>query len=328
MFTILEPTIENIHICAKEILKSNLVVMPTETVYGLAGSALDLKAIEKIYKLKNRPLFNPLIAHFYNISHIKEYCHLESLALDLANIFMPGALSIILPKKANSKIHPICSGNTSKQAVRIPNNHNALQLIQYSNVPLVAPSANVSNKLSPICAKNVIQSFAEIKFGDNINILDGGDCDFAMESTVVEVIDDKVKILRYGSLSIEDIKQAGFDVILLENAPHNNVLSNINSPGLLKKHYSPNAKLRLNACDINPNEALLAFGEINFAIKKDTIVLNLSPRGDITEASKNLFPMLWELDLKKVSNIAVMPIPNFGLGLAINDRLSRASYEG
>jgi L-threonylcarbamoyladenylate synthase len=328
MFTLLEPTIENIHICAKEILKSNLVVMPTETVYGLAGNALDVSAIEKIYKLKNRPLFNPLIAHFYNVSHIKEYCNLEGLALDLANIFMPGALSIVLSKKTNSKIHPICSGNTNKQAVRIPNNHHALQLIQYSNVPLVAPSANVSNKLSPIGAKDVIQSFKEVKFVNNINILDGGNCDFAMESTVVEVVEDKVKILRYGSLSIEDITQAGFNVIKAENNQQNHSLSNLNSPGLLKKHYSPNAKLRLNADDIKPNEALLAFGEINFALAKDTIVLNLSHIGDITEASKNLFPMLWELDRKKVSNIAVMPIPNFGLGLAINDRLSRASYEG
>ncbi len=318
MFINLNPTLDNILLCCEHLKKSNLVCIPTDTVYGLAGNAFDDVSVKKIFQIKQRPSYNPLIAHFYDMNHIAEECFVPDIVKDLAKLFMPGPLSVILKKKDTSHLSSLCSNSLNLQAVRIPNNQVALKLIEIIQMPLVAPSANISNTLTTTEPWHIIESFKNYNLNETIYILDDGKCDLGIESSVIEIIDNKINILRYGSLDINKLLNNGFKI-------HNNYINNkIISPGMLTKHYSPKATLRLNATFINKNEALLAFGDINFDLPKDVIIMNLSKDKNLLEASKNLFTMLWELDKLNVEKIAIMPIPNIGLGIAINDRLNRA----
>lgn len=320
MSVIVNANSANITKVANSLKNGEVVAFPTETVYGLGANALSSLAVKQIFTLKKRPFNNPLILHFYNLDAVKEYFTLSSLELEIAKLFWPGALTLVLnnPTLKAQKISNFCKGNARSIAVRVPNNTIALQVIKEANCPIAAPSANISNHLSPTTANHVLLSFK----GSNLLILDGGKSVLGLESTVIEVINNSINILRFGSVTKE--------MLLKLNLPVTNIIDNIlKSPGLLKKHYSPNTPLRLNAKSINKEEALLAFGTIS----KDLLnsakilkkVLNLSTTANLAEAASNLFEMLWELDLENYNSIAVMPIPNVGIGAAINERLKKAA---
>ena len=298
---------------AAKLLKSGqLVAFPTETVYGLGADATNDTAVASIYEKKGRPSFNPLIAHVDNVEMAEKYVKISPLARKLMNAFWPGPLTLVLKRKARSKVSLLASAGLDTLAVRCPNNHIALELISTFGKPIVAPSANKSGRISPTTVGHVLDDY-----GDQAPFtLDGGPCQVGVESTVLLCDDDKVAVLRYGGLAVEEIENLIGPIIRPEkdeNAPH--------SPGQLKSHYAPHIPLRMNAIEVFEGEALLGFGNAPNA------VLNLSETENLTEAAANLFSMMHQLDNHKYTGIAVMPIPMHGLGLAINDRLKRASYK-
>lgn len=291
--------------------KGDLVAFPTETVYGLGADATNDKATAFIYEKKGRPSFNPLIAHVNGFEMALRYVEVNDLAKKLMDTFWPGPLTLVLPRKKDCKVSLLASAGLDTLAVRCPNNKIALDLITAFGKPIVAPSANKSGRISPTTANHIIEDYgSQAPF-----ILDGGPCQVGVESTVLLCTGDKPAVLRYGGLPVEDIERVIGSVIRPdkdENAPH--------SPGQLKSHYAPHLPLRMNALEALEGEALLGFGNAPNAI------LNLSPTEDLTEAAANLFSMMHQLDNPKYTGIAVMPVPQRGLGLAINDRLKRAAY--
>lgn len=297
---------------AVAILKNGgLVAFPTETVYGLGADATNDKATASIYEKKGRPSFNPLIAHVDNADMAEKYVKITPLAKKLMDAFWPGPLTLVLKRKPKCAVSLLASAGLDTLAVRCPNNPIALQLIHDFGKPIVAPSANKSGRISPTTAGHILQDYG----ADAPFILDGGPCQVGVESTVLLCDDDKVAVLRYGGLAIEQVEDLIGPVIRPErdeDAPH--------SPGQMKSHYAPHLPLRMNAIEAFEGEALLGFGYASNA------VLNLSESEDLTEAAANLFSMMHQLDNSKYSGIAVMPVPMQGLGLAINDRLKRASY--
>ncbi len=297
---------------AVAILKNGgLVAFPTETVYGLGADATNDKATASIYEKKGRPSFNPLIAHVDNADMAEKYVKITPLAKKLMDAFWPGPLTLVLKRKPKCAVSLLASAGLDTLAVRCPNNPIALQLIHDFGKPIVAPSANKSGRISPTTAGHILQDYG----ADAPFILDGGPCQVGVESTVLLCDDDKVAVLRYGGLAIEQVEDLIGPVIRPErdeDAPH--------SPGQMKSHYAPHLPLRMNAIEAFEGEALLGFGYAPNA------VLNLSESEDLTEAAANLFSMMHQLDNSKYSGIAVMPVPMQGLGLAINDRLKRASY--
>ena len=297
---------------AVAILKDGgLVVFPTETVYGLGADATNDKATASIYEKKGRPSFNPLIAHVDSVAMASKYVKVTPLAQKLMDAFWPGPLTLVLKRKPKCSISLLASAGLDTLAVRCPHNPIALELITSFGKPIVAPSANKSGRISPTTANHVLEDYGK----DAPFILDGGPCQVGVESTVLLCDDEKVAVLRYGGLAIEEIEELIGPVIRPErdeNAPH--------SPGQLKSHYAPRLPLRMNAMEAFEGEALLGFGYAPQA------TLNLSETEDLTEAAANLFSMMHQLDNPKFTGIAVMPIPMQGLGYAINDRLKRASY--
>jgi len=242
----------------------------------------------------------------------KQYVQITPVAKKLIENFWPGPLTLVLKRKKTCKVSLLASAGLDTLAIRCPNNHIALELISEFGKPVVAPSANKSGRISPTTAKHIFDDYGnEAPF-----TLDGGPCQVGVESTVLLCEEDKIAVLRYGGLAIEEIENLIGPVIRPEkdeNAPH--------SPGQLKSHYAPSLPVRINAIEAFEGEALLGFG------KSDSAVLNLSEKEDLTEAAANLFAMMHMLDNPKYTGIAVMPIPMQGLGLAINDRLKRASYK-
>ena len=241
----------------------------------------------------------------------EKYVKITPLAKKLMDTFWPGPLTLVLKRKPKCAVSLLASAGLDTLAVRCPNNPIALQLIHDFGKPIVAPSANKSGRISPTTAGHILQDYGS----DAPFILDGGPCQVGVESTVLLCDDDKVAVLRYGGLAIEQVEDLIGPVIRPErdeDAPH--------SPGQMKSHYAPHLPLRMNAIEAFEGEALLGFGYAPNA------VLNLSESEDLTEAAANLFSMMHQLDNPKYSGIAVMPVPMQGLGLAINDRLKRASY--
>ena len=292
------------------------VVFPTETVYGLGADAENSEAIMKIYLRKKRPNFNPLICHFKNIESMKEHVLITKEAKILSKKLWPGPLTIILKKKKNSSISKLVSSNLPTLACRVPSNIIAQKILKKFDGIIAAPSANVSSKLSSTTKNHVIKNF-----GKKIYIIDGGITNYGIESTVVDLTKKKPTILRPGAIPNEVIKKI-FPNIIEKNKSSKNIIS----PGQLKKHYSPDIPIRLNVKNVNKNEALLNFGKNN--LKSNMMQLNLSKKSNLNEAAKNLFKYLHKLNKKKFSGIAVAPIKNKGLGIAINDRLKRASFNG
>ncbi|MTI10430.1 threonylcarbamoyl-AMP synthase [Rhodospirillaceae bacterium RKSG073] len=296
---------------AKLLRKGETVSFPTETVYGLGADATSDTAVAKIYEAKGRPSFNPLIVHVPNIKSVEKYAILSLMGQKLADTFWPGALTLVLKLKPNSKISKLVSAGLDTVAIRMPAHGGARDLLRASDLPIAAPSANASGKLSPSEALHVKQSLD----GRIPLILDGGACAVGLESTIIDVSGDQPALLRPGGVAAEAI-EAMLGCKLLradtdDTAPK--------SPGMLSSHYAPVSKIRLNAEDVQNDETLIGFGNVKNAN------LNLSENGDTTEAAANLFRILHEADKIASGKIAISPIPNAGLGLAINDRLKRAA---
>lgn len=304
--TIYRPIKPNIEKFGAALRAGEIVAFATETVYGLGADATNSDAVLKIYEAKGRPRFNPLIVHVADLAMARTLVEFSPLARKLAR-FWPGPLTLVLPKRANSGLSDIVTAGLDTVGIRVPAHRLATKLIQAAGVPLAAPSANPSGKLSPTTAQQVDAAFAS-----SIPVLDGGASQSGVESTILAVDGDTVTQLRAGALAREEIEAAiGRPIAIAREG------SAIAAPGMLASHYAPNATLRLNANAPEPGETYLAFGPI-------AGTLNLSPAADLHEAARNLFAMLHELDATS-QKIAVAPIPHHGLGEAINDRLKRAA---
>lgn len=321
-------TDQSLQEAADIIKKGGIVAIPTETVYGLGCNALDTVAVQSVFTAKGRPAINPLIIHVSAIADAHKIAHLSPLAQEIATHFWPGPLTMVLPRRENSGISDLCTAGLDTIAIRFPEHDVARKIIQMAGVPVAAPSANASGSISPTSPRHVHDSL-----GDKVNmILAGGACKAGLESTVVDATTDVPVILRYGVVTKESIQGAlGVDV---RDGVANDQNADIKSPGQLLKHYAPTIPLRMNAIDVDADEALLAFGGTKFmgiktggavsAFPEDQIK-NLSESADLEEAAKNLFSYMRDLDSDKFKGIAVMNIPNEGVGMAINDRLFRAS---
>jgi L-threonylcarbamoyladenylate synthase len=292
-----------------------VVAIPTETVYGLAADATNGRAVARIFEAKGRPRFNPLIAHISSLAMAQSIADFDPLSQRLARAFWPGPLTLVLPLTANSPVHPLVTAGLDTVALRMPRGFGA-ELIAVLGRPLAAPSANSSGRISATSAHAVAADLgARIPL-----IVDGGAAPVGLESTIVKVEDGGLRLLRPGGLPAEVIERVAG--VALERGGS----SAIQAPGMLASHYAPHAAVRLDAAEVRPGEALLAFGQAPIEGAEVAVALrNLSPSGDLREAAANLFSMMHELDASGAAVIAVAPIPTTGLGEAINDRLARAA---
>lgn len=303
----------NIEKAAKTINNGGLVAFPTETVYGLGANVYDAKAVSNIFAAKQRPHFDPLISHIADVDFLKEYASTDERVFALAKRFWPGPLTFVLRRiEENPSIDLACSGLRTL-TVRMPNHPVALDLIRASGVPIVAPSANKYQSISPTTAQHVADGL-----GDKVDmILDGGACKVGVESTIIDLTGKQIVMLRAGGTAKEDIEEFLGEKILISDGNPNMPTA----PGQLLRHYAPKNILRINVQKPNTDEYFIGFGALNGD-------LNLSPSGNLCEAASNLFAYLRLADKNAASGkIAIAPIPTTGLGLAINDRIKRASYK-
>lgn len=311
MMTMLPATI--IQAAADTLTKGGLVAFPTETVYGLGANALNADAVARIFALKGRPSFNPLIVHVKSAEAARDYAKWNALAETLAAAFWPGPLTLVVPRAKACALADAVSAGRDTVAIRVPAHMIARQLLDTAGVPIAAPSANRSGKVSPTAAAHVREEFGV----EAPLILEGGNCVIGLESTVIDVTGEAPVLLRPGSVTQEDIMaRTGLRVALNEDGE-------IRAPGMLASHYAPAIAVRLNAADVGKDEALLAFGDM--PLQGAAATMNLSVSGSLDEAATNLFAMLRALDDERYRSIAVMPVPEHGLGIAINDRLRRAA---
>jgi L-threonylcarbamoyladenylate synthase len=310
-------TPEAIRQAAHALAQGEIVAFPTETVYGLGANALDARAIAKVFAAKERPRFNPLIVHVSGLEAAERYAVMNDTAWRLAEAFWPGPLSLVLKKRPACGIADLVSAGLDTIALRAPAHPVAQALLEAARLPIAAPSANRSGRVSPTTAAHV-----EAELGERpAMILDGGPCPLGLESTVVSVIEPEPGLLRPGALPREAIELVLGAPLLAAKANHRGA-----SPGQLETHYAPSTKLRLGATGVSSSEALLAFGPD--APQGARASINLSVSGNLEEAAAKLFAALRELDQTGATSIAVMPIPARGLGEAINDRLQRAANRG
>ena len=309
---IYKPSLTNLKMAKKYIESNNIIGIPTETVYGLAGNAYSNKSVTKIFTLKKRPFFNPLIVHYKNLEDVKKDVYINNTFIKLYKKFCPGPITFILKKKKKSKISSRVTAGNKTVAVRFPNHKVTKALLNNLNVPLAAPSANISSQLSPVSAKDVVDEFGKkIKF-----VLDGGPCKIGVESTIIDLTNNP-KILRPGGTTIEKIEK-----ILRKKIKFKKNLKKIKSPGQLKLHYSPGIPIKMNKKFPKKNQAFIVFGGQNKIYKN---YFNLSKKANLKEAAHNLFRTLRKIKKAKFKSIAISKIANIGLGLAINDRLTKAS---
>ena len=292
--------------------KKQLIGVPTETVYGLAGNAYSTKAVKKIYLLKNRPLKNPLIIHYFNLDQLRKDVELNADFYKLYKKFCPGPITFVLKKKKNSLLAAVATANLKTVAVRLPENKTIRRILKVLNFPLAIPSANKSTQISPVSAKDVASEFGNsLKF-----ILNDGNCKIGLESTVVDLT-SKAKILRPGLINPFDISK-----VLNKKTKVHTGSKTIKAPGMLKRHYSPGIPIKLNQKKVKNNEAFIVFGK---KYKKAKNIFNLSYNSDLNEAARNLYKILRLIKNKNYKLICVSSIPQTGIGLAINDRLNRAA---
>jgi L-threonylcarbamoyladenylate synthase len=304
--SIYPPTAGNLETFGAALRAGEIVAFATETVYGLGADATNSDAVLKIYETKGRPRFNPLIVHVADLAMARRYAEFSPLALQLARLW-PGPLTLVLPRRADAGISDLVTAGLDTVGIRISAHDLAIGLIRAADVPLAAPSANPSGRLSPTTARQVDDAFHGW-----IPVLDGGPSRSGVESTILAVEGNTVVQLRAGALPRDEIEShLGRPIPVAEAG------ATVTAPGMLASHYAPNATLRLDADAPAPGEAYLAFGA-------GEGTLNLSPSGDLREAARNLFAMLHQLD-GVATRIAVAPIPHHGLGEAINDRLRRAA---
>ena len=297
---------------ARIIRAGGLVAFPTETVYGLGADATQGRAVARIFEAKGRPRFNPLIVHVADLEAALNLAIFCEQALALARHFWPGPLTLVLPlpPQRRFQISDLVTAGLGAVAIRVPAHPVARELLAALALPIAAPSANKSGRVSPTRAEHVEADLG----GEADMILDGGSADAGLESTIVTLAPEPT-LLRPGAIAREDI-EAVLNCRLADFRQ-----GTVQSPGQLLSHYAPRALLRLNATGAAlPGEALLGFGPL-----APEAALNLSPTGDLREAAANLFAYLRELDTQQPAGIAVTPIPETGLGEAINDRLRRAS---
>ena len=302
---------ETLALAAEILGHGGLVAMPTETVYGLAADAANPGAVVRLYEAKGRPRFNPLIAHVADPAMAAREAVFSPLAEQLAAAFWPGPLTLVLPVSDGGTVCDLARSGLDTVALRCPAHAAASALIRSFGRPLVAPSANRSGHVSPTSANHVAADL-----GERIDlILDGGPCPVGIESTILAVEGERVILLRSGAVPAERI------AALLGRPLERTSGDAVTAPGMLKSHYAPKARLRLNAKHAEAGEAYLGFGPGSRAD------MSLSCTGDPAEAAANLFAMLRALDMR-FDRIAVAPVPRDGLGEAINDRLARAAYRG
>jgi L-threonylcarbamoyladenylate synthase len=299
---------------ARLLLQGEPVAFPTETVYGLGGDATSETAVARIFAAKGRPRFNPLIVHVSGLAEAERLAVFDGRARIAARRFWPGPLSLVLPRRTDSGLSLLASAGLDSVALRAPAHPVAQQLLRAAGRPIAAPSANRSGRVSPTTAAHVA---AEL--GDSIAmILDGGACPVGIESTVLDLTGPTPALLRPGGATLEQLTEIFGQI---ETSPPDEKAPR--APGRLPSHYAPGLPLRLDVVSARPGEALLAFGPE--APPGFADMLCLSQSGDLAEAAANLFLMLRRLDRPQFTGIAVMPIPDEGLGRAINDRLRRAA---
>ncbi len=301
---------------AAELLRAGrLVAFPTETVYGLGGDATNDEAVARIFAAKERPRFNPLIAHLSGLDEAEECADFDARARGLAARFWPGPLTLVLPRRSESRLSLLASAGLDTVALRVPSHPVAQALLRAAGRPIAAPSANRSGRVSATAAAHVAEELG----GRLALILDAGRSPVGVESSVLDLSGEIPVLLRPGGVALEDLEAVLGPVALVASGP-------ARSPGMMRSHYAPSLPLRLDAlAPAGPGEALLAFGPE--APEGFAEVLWLSRAGDLVEAAANFFAMLRRLDRREFSGIAVMPIPERGLGRAINDRLKRAAAE-
>jgi L-threonylcarbamoyladenylate synthase len=298
-----------------------LVAFPTETVYGLGADATNDSAVAKLYAAKERPSFNPLIAHVADLAAARRLAQFDADALKLVEALWPGPLTLVLPKLHGCPVGQLATAGLDTIAVRVPNHPVARDILAAFSKPVVAPSANRSGHVSPTTAQHVQADLA----GRVALIVDDGAAPLGVESTILACL-GRTALLRPGAIprsAVERLLGRGIaDAIVADAGDGRRPVA----PGMLSSHYAPRAALRMNAVTVAPGEMLLAFGPI---LPQDAgnapTILNLSSRGDLVEAAANLFNYLRVLDVSGTSSIAVMPVPDEDLGEAINDRLRHAA---
>jgi L-threonylcarbamoyladenylate synthase len=294
-------------VCAEQVLSEGLP----------AADATNPEAISRIYEMKGRPRFNPLICHVSDIAMAEEYVTFDPLSRRLADAFWPGPLTLILPLKAESKVHALASAGLDTLGVRLPDGFSRKVIARFGH-PLAAPSANTSGKISPTTAAHV-----DADLGSKLKlILDDGPAEIGLESTILKVEGDRIKLLRPGGLDVADVETlTGISVERPAIAG-----AAIEAPGMLASHYAPGARVRLNATSVQAGEALIRFGgEKIEGEDQAVVVLDLSPDGNLREAAAHLFDYMKRADASGAETIAFGVIPNAGLGEAILDRIERAA---
>ncbi len=305
---LLGPDAEGIAEAARLLAEGALVAFPTETVYGLGGDARDDRAVARIFQAKGRPRFNPLIVHLPDLDAARRYCDVGAEAERLAAAFWPGALTLVLPLRPDAGLSPLVTADLPTVAIRVPAHPVARALLAAFGGPVAAPSANPSGRISPTRATHVLDGLS----GRIAAVVDGGPCDVGVESTIL-ALDPAPTLLRPGGIPAEAI-----EACLGQPLASGGSADRPTAPGQLASHYAPTVALRLNATEARPGEALLGFGPTPGA------ALTLSETGDLVEAAATLFHALRTLDTMG-KPIAVAPVPDHGLGRAINDRLRRAA---
>lgn len=298
---------------AELLVSGQLVGLPTETVYGLGGLASRDAVVARIFEAKQRPSFNPLIAHVFDLQAAERIAQFDPLSRRLAAQFWPGPLTLVLPRRTDAQLSWLVSAGMDTVAVRVPDHPLTLEVLRLVAAPVAAPSANPSGRLSPTTAADV----AEALGGRVTAVLDGGPCRVGVESTVLRCVDNVAWLLRPGGLARQQLEPVCGPLHRAQDDEHPR------SPGQLASHYAPLHPVRLDVSAVRPGEALLAFGPQ--PLTGAVATLNLSPSGDLTEAATHLFAYLRALDAVQPRAIAVMPIPGHGLGEAIGDRLRRAA---
>ncbi|WP_126977751.1 L-threonylcarbamoyladenylate synthase [Frigidibacter oleivorans] len=313
---LLPPTPEGLAEAARQLAAGALVAFPTETVYGLGGDARSDLACARIFEAKGRPRFNPLIVHVADLAAARRIARFDDRAERLAGAFWPGPLTLVLPLAEGAGLSPLVTAGLPTVAVRVPEHPVARALLAVFGGPLAAPSANPSGRVSPTRAAHVMAGLA----GRIAAVVDGGDCAVGVESTILG-LDGPARLLRPGGLPAEAL-EAALGQPLASGDNGGGDAARPSAPGQLASHYAPGAAVRLEATEAGKDEIWLGFGP-----QAAGAALNLSPAGDLVEAAANLFHYLREADALAGNGgrIAVSPVPERGLGRAINDRLRRAA---
>jgi len=302
----------NIKKAKKYLDKNHCVAVPTETVYGLAGNAYSDISVKKIFSLKKRPMSNPLIVHYSDISDLKDDCHIDDNFIKLYNKFSPGPITFIVKLKKDSKISKFVTNKQKSLAIRFPKHPLFKKLLKILDYPLAAPSANISTRLSSVKASDVVEEFgSRIKY-----VLDGGRCQIGLESTIVNLL-NKPTILRFGGLDISKIEKVLKKKVLIKTNSKKKI-----APGQFPLHYSPGIPLRINVKKAKKNEAFILIKKRKTSFKN---YYYLSKKNNLKQSAKNLYTLLRKIKKDGYKKIAVEKIQNKGIGKTINDRLIRAS---